>query len=151
MTEIRRASLGRRDGMRRWRPGIWPGALSVLLWQHAAAAPEPQALIRDGSFTTSDAAQIHYLHAGQQTSHPSLILIPGWTLTASLWKEQLQSFSRSRLVIAVDSRSQGQSSRMETGNTPERRARDLHELTASLNLGPRTFDAALAQLLSRAG
>lgn len=87
----------------------------------------------DGYFTTGDGARIHYLHAGAGNA-PALVLIPGWTLTASLWSEQLQRFSKDRLVIAVDSRSQGASSIMQTGNTPERRAQDLHELMASLHV-----------------
>lgn len=88
---------------------------------------------RDGYFTTDDGARIHYLQAGTGNA-PALVLIPGWTLTASLWREQLQRFSKDRLVIAVDSRSQGASSIMQTGNTPERRAQDLHELMISLHV-----------------
>jgi len=87
----------------------------------------------DGYFTTDDGARIHYLQAGTGKT-PALVLIPGWTLTASLWKEQLQRFSKDRQVIAIDSRSQGASSIMQTGNTPERRAQDLHELMASLHI-----------------
>jgi non-heme chloroperoxidase len=92
------------------------------------------ATINDGYFTTDDGARIHYLQAGQNHDAPALVLIPGWTLTASLWHEQLQRFSPQRRVIAVDSRSQGASSIMLTGNTPERRAQDLHELLASLHI-----------------
>jgi len=112
-------------------------SMAALLWVVStayAAAAAPGAAIQDGFFTTSDAARIHYLRAGAPTSRPTLILIPGWTLSADLWQEQLQKFSDSRLVIAVDSRSQGKSSRMETGNTPERRANDLHELADNLHL-----------------
>ena len=88
----------------------------------------------DGYFTTDDGARIHYLQAGQEHAAPTLVLIPGWTLTASLWREQVQRFSQHRRVIAVDSRSQGQSSITLTGNTPERRAQDLHALLASLHV-----------------
>jgi len=98
----------------------------------AAAAAVP---IRDGSLSTSDGAQIHYLEAGQATAAPALVLIPGWTLSASLWQTQLRLFSATRLVLAVDSRSQGESSKTLYGNTPERRASDLHELMASRHIG----------------
>lgn len=87
----------------------------------------------DGYFTTDDGARIHYLQAGTGNA-PALVLIPGWTLTASLWSEQLQRFSKDRRVIAIDSRSQGASSIMLTGNTPERRAQDLHQLMTSLHV-----------------
>jgi non-heme chloroperoxidase len=88
----------------------------------------------EGYVNTDDGARIHYLQAGQDSAAPALVLIPGWMLTASLWREQLQRFSDHRRVIAVDSRSQGASSIMLTGNTPERRAQDLHELLASLHV-----------------
>jgi non-heme chloroperoxidase len=87
----------------------------------------------DGYFTTDDGARIHYLQTGAGSA-PALVLIPGWTLTASLWNEQLQRFSNGRRVIAIDSRSQGASSVMLTGNTPERRAQDLHALMTSLHI-----------------
>jgi non-heme chloroperoxidase len=108
---------------------VWTAPLCMAQEQVAPAADTG----RDGSFTTDDGARIHYLHAGSGNA-PALVLIPGWTLTASLWSEQLQRFSKDRQVIAIDSRSQGASSIMPTGNTPERRAQDLHELVASLHI-----------------
>ncbi|WP_233843378.1 alpha/beta hydrolase [Dyella sp. 2HG41-7] len=100
----------------------------------ASKADTTVSAINDGYFTTDDGARIHYLRAGDSHTAPALVLIPGWTLTATLWREQLQRFSNDRSVIAVDSRSQGASSIMLTGNTPERRAQDLHELLASLHV-----------------
>ncbi|WP_266169298.1 alpha/beta fold hydrolase [Dyella subtropica] len=99
-----------------------------------AGSAASSAAIHDGDFVTSDGAHIHYLYAGARDTEPALVLIPGWTLTASLWRGQLDTFSPSRRVIAVDSRSQGGSALMLTGNTPERRAQDLHELLAQLQV-----------------
>ncbi|WP_158628917.1 alpha/beta fold hydrolase [Dyella choica] len=107
---------------------------SVLVALAPVIHADQAAAIGNGYFSTDDGARIHYLQAGQDRAAPALVLIPGWTLTASLWREQLQRFSAHRRVIAVDSRSQGESSVMPTGNTPERRARDLHELLASLGI-----------------
>lgn len=115
------------------------GMAAILLVVFALAAPicvtaaPAAATIEDGNFTTDDGARIHYLQAGGGDA-TALVLIPGWTLTASLWNEQLHRFSSDRRVIAIDSRSQGASSIMQTGNTPERRAQDLHELMASLHI-----------------
>jgi len=100
----------------------------------ATVNPRNDAQFRDGFFTTSDGAHIHYLAAGQLTGEPPIVFIPGLTLTASLWNRQLQEFSANRLTVAIDSRSQGGSSVMLSGNTPERRAVDLHELIASLHI-----------------
>jgi microsomal epoxide hydrolase len=95
---------------------------------HAALA---SAAIHDVYFTTADHVRIHYLVAGQMTAKPPIVFIPGWRLSASLWSKQLQVFSRERLAIAVDSRSQGGSSIALSGNTPEQRAVDLRELISS--------------------
>ncbi|HWY24802.1 MAG TPA: alpha/beta hydrolase [Nevskia sp.] len=107
--------------------------LLAVMAPPAQAAAKDQA-VRDNTFTTGDSVHIHYLEAGKAGSAPALVLIPGWTLSASLWREQLQAFSGERLVIAVDSRSQGASDKTVQGNTPERRATDLHELLAARHI-----------------
>jgi microsomal epoxide hydrolase len=104
----------------------------AVLWEVSSLA-QPAA-IQYRYFTTSDNVRLHYLEAGRATSAPALVLIPGFTITASLWKQQLELFSDKRLVIAVDPRSQGESSISLSGNTPEQRAVDLHELLAGLHI-----------------
>jgi microsomal epoxide hydrolase len=88
----------------------------------------------EGRFTTSDHAEIRYLSEGRQGADRSLLLVPGWTFTADLWRPVIDAFSPTLRVIAIDPRSQGASSKTASGNTPERRAQDLHELAASLGL-----------------
>ncbi len=84
--------------------------------------------IRERVVTLADQTQIHLLEAGHSTSAPALVFIPGWTMPAFLWNQQMKRFSNDRLVIAVDPRSQGDSSKTELGNTPEQRAKDLREI-----------------------
>jgi microsomal epoxide hydrolase len=96
--------------------------------------PAQASPIRDGHFNAEDGTRLHYLEAGRLTAAPSLLLIPGWTLSATLWREQLERFSEDRLVIAVDPRSQAESAQSLEGNTPEGRARDLHVLAAHLGI-----------------
>ncbi len=111
-------------------------AIMVLAGFFLAAAANAQAnrRIGDGQFTTPDGTRIHFLREGQMGSLPSLVLIPGWTLSATLWTEQLNRFSDDRLVVAVDPRSQADSSQSLVDNTPEGRARDLHDLVAHLGI-----------------
>jgi non-heme chloroperoxidase len=90
--------------------------------------------IRVNAIMTSDGAQIRYLQAGQASPASAIVFIPGWTLSASLWDHELRTFSADRLAIAVESRSQGGSTKMVTGNTPERRAIDLHEIVDNLHI-----------------
>jgi non-heme chloroperoxidase len=100
--------------------------------QQEASSQAPA--IRDAFITTSDHVRIHIREAGQLTAEAPIVFIPGWRLTASLWDQELRAFSQGRLTIAVDSRSQGESSVAFSGNTPERRAVDLRELTQQLHI-----------------
>lgn len=99
----------------------------LILCSQAAIGSE----IREATVTLGDGTRIHMLEAGRPSAAPAIIFIPGWTLPAFLWKDQMRRFSSDRLVIAIDPRSQGDSTKTETGNTPEQRARDLREILAN--------------------
>jgi microsomal epoxide hydrolase len=99
-----------------------------LLAAPASARNDTSPAIRANVVTLPDGTQIHCLEAGELNAVPALVLIPGWTLPAFLWNEQLRKFSADRLVIAIDPRSQGDSSKSDANNTPEQRARDLREI-----------------------
>jgi pimeloyl-ACP methyl ester carboxylesterase len=79
--------------------------------------------------------QLHVLEDGRNSAKPTLVLIPGWRLTASIWSYQIEAFSHDRRVIAIDPRSQGDSTKTDEGDTPEQRARDYHVLLNSLHTG----------------
>jgi non-heme chloroperoxidase len=90
--------------------------------------------IKEGFATTSAGVRIHYLQSGDASSSRAIILIPGWRLPAYLWNEQLTKFAQTNRIIAIDPRSQGVSTKTTDGNTPESRARDLHEVLAQLKI-----------------
>ena len=96
-----------------------------LLW----AAPGT----KDGFFKTSDGIRLHYLDSG---AGPAIVFIPGWTMPAEIWDSQIQYFSRTHRVVALDPRSQGESEQTVEGNFPERRAKDIKELVDHLGLSP---------------
>ncbi len=111
---------------------------AALLLSSAVQAPadkaDTQAKTRDKYCALENGIRIHYLESGVDTGAPGLVLIPGWRLPAFLWDEQLRTFSAVTRVIAIDPRSQGESSKISDGNTPESRARDLHELLEKLGV-----------------
>src|ERR1700722_5966925 len=82
-------------------------------------------------FTTSDNVRIHYIEAG---SGPAIVFQPGWTMPAEIWRPQIDYFSHHYHVVAIDPRSQGESDKPTEGNYQERRAQDIHELMAHLQL-----------------
>jgi microsomal epoxide hydrolase len=102
----------------------------LVVGDQFSATDEP---FNHGYFRTSDGINIHYIEAGE-TAKPPILLIPGWTMPGSIWRSQLEGLGRKYHVIAVDPRSQGESSTPSDGNYPERRSRDFEELMDYLQL-----------------
>jgi microsomal epoxide hydrolase len=95
--------------------------------------------MRSGFVTTVDGVRIHYLEDHPKTPgphRPPLLFIPGWTMPAEIWQQQLVHFSKTRRVVAMDPRSQGLSSQTAEGNYPEARARDIKAVVDRLRLAP---------------
>jgi non-heme chloroperoxidase len=77
--------------------------------------------------------KIHYLEAG--TGERTLVFLPGWTMPAEIWREQIPYFAaRGFHVIAIDPRSQGETTKTETGNTYRQHAADLHAFLQTLKI-----------------
>lgn len=116
------------------RTAIWGMACLVclvLLPLGAAAQKTPQT--KSGFVTTPDGVRIHYLEAGKG---PALLFVPGWTMPADIWEQQITYFSRTHRVVAMDPRSQGLSSQTTEGHYPEARARDIKAVVDQLKLAP---------------
>ncbi len=75
--------------------------------------------------------KIYYESSGQ--GNP-LLFVPGWMMTAGIWKEQVAAFSKTHRVIVMDPRGQGNSSKVLSGNTLQQQAKDLRRLMESLQL-----------------
>jgi len=96
-----------------------------------SAVPSINAQAKSGFFKTSDGIRIHYLESG---SGRPIVFIPGWSMPAWIWQKQIDEFSKTYHVIAVDPRSQGESDKPTYGHLPETRARDYKELVDQLGL-----------------
>src|SRR6202167_4335056 len=119
---------------------------------------------RSGFITTSDGVKIHYIEAGRlaispsaqignpmpkdavikqgeiglSASHqfPSILFVPGWTMRGWIWQSQIDYFAHDYRVVAMDPRSQGQSSQTTDGLYPAARARDIKAVVDQLHLAP---------------
>jgi non-heme chloroperoxidase len=67
---------------------------------------------------------------------PSLLFVPGWTMPAWIWENQISYFSKDYRVVVMDPRSQGDSSQVSDGLYPAARARDIKAVVTQLHLAP---------------
>jgi microsomal epoxide hydrolase len=77
--------------------------------------------------------KMHYLDSG--SGDKTLVFIPGWTMPADVWENQITYFSaRGFRVIAVNPRSQGSTTKTDSGNTYQQHAADLNALLKNLKI-----------------
>lgn len=86
------------------------------------------------SFVTSDGVRLHVLEACPRDAalarSPVIAFVPGWSMPAAIWQEQLLELGAAHCVAALDPRGQGESEIAAGGYTIGRRAEDLHEFVA---------------------
>ena len=130
----------------------------------AQVKDEKPAKVKSGFITTPDGVKIHYLEAGHSVTaqraqvgnplpadvtptkgnialsperqFPSILFVPGWTMPAWIWENQISYFSKDYRVVAMDPRSQGDSSQVSDGLYPAARARDIKAVVTQLHLAP---------------
>jgi pimeloyl-ACP methyl ester carboxylesterase len=81
-----------------------------------------------------DGVSLRVIDAGKPGTGPELVFIPGWSTGADIWRHQIDTFAKTHRIIAFDPRSQGESTKTTSGNTPEIRAQDLHALLERLGV-----------------
>jgi len=86
---------------------------------------------RSNSFLTSDGVRLNWLEAGDGTP---LVMLPGWSQSAALFREQFKGLSDHMRCIALDHRGHGESDKPEHGYRINRLARDLQEFITYCNL-----------------
>jgi microsomal epoxide hydrolase len=93
--------------------------------------------IHSTSFVTSDGVRLHVLEtcpqgtpARHDPASPVIAFVPGWSMPAAIWREQMLALGASHCVAALDPRGQGKSEISGNGYTIERRATDVGEFVA---------------------
>ncbi len=97
---------------------------ATLLITHSVASSAHE-------FVSSDGVRLHYTADG---AGEVIVLVPGWTMPASIWAPQIEHLSKRYRVIAFDPRSQGDSAVAPGGHNVERRAQDIGELIGHLGV-----------------
>jgi non-heme chloroperoxidase len=88
-------------------------------------------------FVESGPVKIHYLAKNRNPAKPlSLLFIPGIMMPAYIWEKQLNYFSKSYHVVAVDIRCQGDSDQSVEGHDAFSIAKDIKAVVDKLELKP---------------
>jgi non-heme chloroperoxidase len=116
-----------------------------------------------GFVSASDGVKIHYVEAGEVRTSGAIALgpgsgpgssvggggstakirqsvtilfVPGWTMPAWIWEKQIAYFSREYHVVAIDPRSQGESTQTNSGLFPAQMASDIAAVIEQRHLAP---------------
>ncbi len=112
-----------------WQPIAFLIAASAA-FVHADSAPQ----LREQKVDIGGSVSLGVIEAGKPDGQPVLVFIPGWSTSGDIWRRQIETFAKTNRVITFDPRSEGESSKTTTGNTPETRAQDLHVLLETLGV-----------------
>jgi non-heme chloroperoxidase len=142
---------------------LWVFASAAAASPAPAKDKDPHA--ESGFVTSWDRAKIHYIEAGRSKmpagnaevgkplpptaaaakgnisaagphEFPSILFVPGFTMPAWIWENQIVHFSANYRVVAMDLRSQGESSKTGEGDYPAAHARDIKAVIDQLHLAP---------------
>jgi non-heme chloroperoxidase len=130
----------------------------------AATNTDKKPAAKSGFVTATDGVKIHYVEAGKPLNTPSaevgnplpsgtvaakgsvaltglkeppsILFVPGWTMPAWIWQKQIDALSKKYRVVAMDPRSQGESTRTAEGLYPAQMARDIRSVIEQLHLAP---------------
>ncbi|HVS87472.1 MAG TPA: alpha/beta hydrolase [Candidatus Acidoferrum sp.] len=111
---------------------VLAAALALLAPRASAQAGKPAAT-KSGFVTSADGAEIHYIEEGKGSA---ILFVPGWTAPGWMWEKQIAHFAETHRVVAMDPRSQGESSQTAEGLYPAARARDIKAVVDQLKLAP---------------
>lgn len=129
-----------RDSRRRFLAAAVAGSALVATGCQTIAVPDMSFGLRGGtmpgairrrSYMLRDGTQLSYLESGR--GRP-VVMIPGWSQSASMFTDQIIALSEDYRVIAVDMRGHGESDKPDHGYRIARLATDLHEFLNGLHL-----------------
>ncbi len=127
----------RRRLMRALALGAAAGSAGVLTAAGGSEVPAieaaPQTPLRANTVLTSDGVRLNVLErvpddVAAGTSGPTVVLLPGWCMPATIWHAQLDGLGSRWRTLAMDPRGQGESAVPADGYTADRRADDLHDV-----------------------
>ncbi len=117
--------------MNPFRPTGFAWLLGALLFAASSSQAAPP---RSGAVDVGDGVKIHYVEDGARDAKTTIVFVPGFSASSAVWRGQMDAFAPKARVVAIDPRSQGDSTVTVRGNTPEQRAQDLRKVIDALGL-----------------
>src|SRR4029453_12660426 len=115
---------------------LFPRPILLLIAGVAAHASvvcaDSAAGVRERKVDVGEGVSLRVIEAGQ--GGLTLLFIPGWSTGAGIWHHQIDEFAKKHRVITFYPRSEGESTKTTSGNTPEIRAQDLHTVLERLGV-----------------
>ena len=110
-------------------------AISLL---NLISTPQVHAHEMIDNFVDNNGVQIHYLQKKHPNTEnqPAILFVPGLLMPAWIWEKQLDYFSKDYTVVAMDPRSQGESSLTSERQYQAGRAEDIKAVIDQLELKP---------------
>ncbi len=108
-------------------------AALCLAWVLSACA-STQGTWKQQDVAVDKDVSIHVTDGGDRNARATILFVPGWGMSTAVWRDTMAAFASRARVVSIDPRSQGFSTLTPRGNTPERRAVDLHEVIKALSL-----------------
>lgn len=111
-------------------------AAIIIMISYALAATsivQSQQTHSDRLVAVSADVNLRVIEAGPADAQ-SIVLIPGWCFTADIWSKQIAALSNRYHVVAIDPRSQGNSTILNHSNSPDDRAADIANLIKKMGL-----------------
>ena len=109
-------------------------ALALLFVLALTAHPSPGRAV-DRQVTTTDGVRLHVIDEGPPSAK-TILFVPGWTMPAWIFQEQIRTFSQRYHVLAMDPRGQGNSDVPQTGYDHIRRGQDIADVIAAYGNRP---------------
>jgi non-heme chloroperoxidase len=107
---------------------FFPQLIFLVAAGAASIRADSASELRERKADVGESVSLRVIEAGKPEAQPALVFISGWSTGADIWRHQIDTFAKTHRVIAFDPRSQGESTKTTSGNTPEMRAQDLHTL-----------------------
>lgn len=124
------------DEMNGWKDGFVMASDGVKIHYVEAGSVKTTGSFQIGGAAPSGSVSSGDVHLSKMQQSVTILFVPGWTMPAWIWEKQIAYFSREYHVVAIDPRSQGESTITNDGLYPAQMARDIAAVIEQRHLAP---------------